>query len=89
MNETQRLYPDQEGLTLCGTKEQALRGADALAICTEWKEFRSPDFDTVVSSLSEPVIFDGRNLYEPEMLTRYGLTYYAIGRGRNQFHSAV
>ncbi|MDX1457690.1 MAG: UDP-glucose/GDP-mannose dehydrogenase family protein [Marinobacter sp.] len=87
MKETQRIYGDQEGLTLCGTKEQALKGADVLVICTEWKEFRSPDFAGVVEALREPVIFDGRNLYESEMLDRYGLMYYAIGRGRNQFHA--
>lgn len=85
MEETQRIYGDQAGLTLCGTKEQALKGADVLAICTEWKEFRSPDFAAIASALREPVVFDGRNLYEPEMLERHGMIYYAIGRGRNQF----
>ncbi|MDX1599428.1 MAG: UDP binding domain-containing protein, partial [Marinobacter sp.] len=59
--------------------------ADVLAICTEWKEFRSPDFTVVAAALKEPAVFDGRNLYEPEMLSRNGLIYYAIGRGRNQF----
>lgn len=88
MEETQRIYPDQKGLALCGTKEQALKGADILAICTEWKEFRSPDFEVIAGNLREPVVFDGRNLYEPEMLERHGLIYYAIGRGRNQFHAA-
>ncbi len=88
MNETQRIYSDQKELTLCGTKEQALKGADALVICTEWKEFRSPDFGLIASALQAPVIFDGRNLYEPDVLERYGLTYYAIGRGRNQFQPA-
>jgi UDPglucose 6-dehydrogenase len=58
-----------------------------LAICTEWKEFRSPDFKAIAENIKHPVVFDGRNLYEPEMLERYGLLYYAIGRGRNQFHS--
>ena len=87
MEETQRIYGDQDGLTLCGTKEQALKGADVLAICTEWKEFRSPDFESIAATIREPVVFDGRNLYEPEMLERYGLIYYAIGRGRTQFHS--
>ncbi|PCM45577.1 UDP-glucose dehydrogenase family protein [Marinobacter sp. ANT_B65] len=86
MEETQRIYGDREGLVLCGTKEQALRGADVLVICTEWKEFRSPDFAAIASTLREPAVFDGRNLYEPEMLERHGLIYYAIGRGRNQFH---
>ncbi len=88
MNETQRIYGDHDSLTLCGTKEQALKGADVLVICTEWKEFRSPDFDAIAGTLKQPAVFDGRNLYEPEMLERYGLTYYAIGRGQNQFHSA-
>jgi UDPglucose 6-dehydrogenase len=87
MEETQRIYGDQDGLQLCGTKEQALKGADVLVICTEWKEFRSPDFASIAAALKEPVVFDGRNLYEPEMLERYGLIYYAIGRGRNQFSS--
>lgn len=87
MEEAQRLYSDEPGLQLCGTKEQALKGADVLVICTEWKEFRSPDFAGVVSALREPVVFDGRNLYDPDILDRHGLIYYAIGRGRNQFHS--
>ena len=86
MEETQRIFGDQPGLTLCGTKEQAIKGADVLAICTEWKEFRSPDFAAIASALGSKAVFDGRNLYEPEMLERYGMIYYAIGRGRNQFH---
>jgi UDPglucose 6-dehydrogenase len=86
MEETQRIFGDQPGLTLCGTKEQAIKGADVLAICTEWKEFRSPDFEAIASALSGKAVFDGRNLYEPEMLERYGMIYYAIGRGQNQFH---
>ncbi|TGN41466.1 UDP-glucose dehydrogenase family protein [Marinobacter confluentis] len=86
MEETQRIFGDQPGLTLCGTKEQAIKGADVLAICTEWKEFRSPDFEAIASALSDKAVFDGRNLYEPEMLERHGMIYYAIGRGRNQFH---
>ncbi|MEQ5834069.1 UDP-glucose/GDP-mannose dehydrogenase family protein [Marinobacter sp. R17] len=85
MKETQRIYGEESGLQLCGTKEQALKGADALVICTEWKEFRLPDFEVISEALSHPVVFDGRNLYEPEMLERHGLIYYAIGRGRNQF----
>lgn len=85
MEETQRIYSDQDDLHLCGTKEQALKNADALVICTEWKEFRSPDFGLIAKALKNPVVFDGRNLYEPQMLTRRGLTYYAIGRGFSQF----
>ncbi len=87
MEETQRIYGDHDGLTLCGTKEQALKGADVLVICTEWKEFRSPDFEAIAATLREPAVFDGRNLYEPEMLHRHGLIYYAIGRGQNQFNA--
>jgi UDPglucose 6-dehydrogenase len=86
MEETQRIFGDQPGLTLCGTKEQAIKGADVLAICTEWKEFRSPDFEAIAAALSGKAVFDGRNLYEPEMLERHGMIYYAIGRGQNQFH---
>ncbi|ABC31627.1 predicted UDP-glucose 6-dehydrogenase [Hahella chejuensis KCTC 2396] len=81
MEETQRIYSDKDELMLCGTKEQALKGADALIICTEWKEFRSPDFSYIVSALKEPVIFDGRNLYDPERVQRKGIQYYGIGRG--------
>ena len=81
MEETGRLYPKQPGLTLCKTGDEALEGADALAICTEWQEFRSPDFETVKAALKAPVIFDGRNLYDPDLLRQQGFTYYAIGRG--------
>lgn len=85
MKETQHLYPDESRLQLCGTKEQALKGADCLVVCTEWKEFRSPDFDQIAGTLTHPVIFDGRNLYDSAILARHGLSYYAIGRGMNQF----
>jgi UDPglucose 6-dehydrogenase len=61
---------------------EALEGADALLIATEWKEFRSPDFDRLRAQLSEPLIFDGRNLYDPALMQRLGFTYFAIGRGR-------
>jgi len=81
--ETKRLYPDQEGLELCESAYDALDGTDALAIMTEWQEFRSPDLERVRDALSNPVIFDGRNLYEPELLRSFGLSYYAIGRGDN------
>lgn len=80
MSEAARIYPDQEGLKLCDTAYDALEGCDALAIITEWQEFRSPDFDHVKKVLTEPVIFDGRNLYDPSLLKTMGITYYAIGR---------
>ncbi|NDL62451.1 UDP-glucose dehydrogenase family protein [Acerihabitans arboris] len=81
MDETQRIYGHRADLKLMGTKEAALQGADALVICTEWQNFRAPDFDTIKSALKQPVIFDGRNLYDPERLATRGITYYAIGRG--------
>ncbi|OZI14570.1 UDP-glucose 6-dehydrogenase [Sodalis-like symbiont of Philaenus spumarius] len=81
MNETQRIYGHRDDLQLMGTKEAALRGADALVICTEWQNFRAPDFDVIKSVLKQPVIFDGRNLYDPERLANRGFVYYGIGRG--------
>jgi UDPglucose 6-dehydrogenase len=83
IEETRRIYPDQAGLELCDSATEALDGADALAIVTEWQEFRSPDYDHIREKLSDVVVFDGRNLYEPEMVEGFGLQYYAIGRGRH------
>ena len=77
------LYPDNDALTLCETAHDAVSGADALAIVTEWQEFRSPDFTFIKQELKEPVIFDGRNLYDPAMVEALGLAYYGIGRGRS------
>jgi len=81
MEEAQRLYGDREDLLLCGTKEAALKGADALVVVTEWQAFRAPDFELVRERLTEPVIFDGRNLYDPARMARKGFAYYGIGRG--------
>ena len=81
MEETQRLYGDRDDLLLCGTKEAALKDADALVVMTEWQVFRAPDFDLIRARLKAPVIFDGRNLYDPDRLDRRGFSYYAIGRG--------
>jgi UDPglucose 6-dehydrogenase len=86
MAEAQRLYPSQIEtgvLTLVGNSMSALDGASALAIVTEWQEFRSPDFDSIKNALAEPVIFDGRNMYDPALMKRYGLRYFAIGRGES------
>ncbi len=80
--EAQRLYAGVGGFTLAKNAYQAAQGADALAIITEWQEFRSPDFERLRELLKAPVIFDGRNLYDPSMVSRFGLTYYAIGRGK-------
>jgi UDPglucose 6-dehydrogenase len=81
MDAAERLYGDRDALTLCGTKEAALRGADALVIMTEWQVFRAPDFELLRERLKAPVIFDGRNLYDPARMAKKGFAYYAIGRG--------
>jgi UDPglucose 6-dehydrogenase len=80
MDECQRIYGQRDDLMLMGTAESALKSADALVTVTEWTQFRAPDFDLIKSSLSEPVIFDGRNLYNPKRLQKLGITYYSIGR---------
>ena len=80
-SEARRVYADQPALVLCKNAYEAAEGADALAIVTEWQEFRSPDFERLRQILKAPVIFDGRNLYDPGMVSRFGFTYYAIGRG--------
>ena len=80
MEEAQRIYGLRDDLTLSGTPQAAIKGADALVICTEWRQFRAPDFDQITALLKEPVIFDGRNMYEPERMRQKGFTYYAIGR---------
>jgi UDPglucose 6-dehydrogenase len=77
------MYGEREDLVIANSKEQALEGAHALAICTEWKAFWSPDFALIKSSLTEPVIIDGRNLYNPAQMEELGIEYYGIGRGRS------
>ena len=83
MQETQRLYGDEPRLSLMGTPESVLQGADALIVCTEWQQFKAPDFDLIKQRLKTPVIFDGRNLYDSERLTRAGLQYFPMGRGES------
>ncbi len=80
MQEANRIYGDQEALKLMDSAEAAIKGADALAIVTEWKNFWSPDFEMIGNTLKDKVIFDGRNLYRPEQVNNYGLIYYSIGR---------
>jgi UDPglucose 6-dehydrogenase len=82
MDECRHIYGERADLTLCSSPEEALQGASALAIATEWKEFRSPDFELLCERLDAPVVFDGRNLYDPQLMERAGIAYYAIGRGR-------
>jgi len=85
MKETQRLYGQRDDLRLAANREEAVAGADALAICTEWQQFRAVDFLWLASQLRQPVIVDGRNLYDPAELKRAGLRYYAVGRGDSVF----
>jgi len=73
-------FADLKGVTYADSPLAALDGADALAVVTEWKEFRSPDFQAIRARLKTPAVFDGRNLYDPEEMKRAGLEYYPIGR---------
>lgn len=81
MEECQRIYNTHDNLTLAGTKESALKNADALVICTEWSQFKAPDFDVIALQLNNKVIIDGRNLFDPSLMKKKGFAYYAIGRG--------
>ena len=83
MDEARRLYTGRAQFTVTRDAYEAVDGANALLIATEWQEFRSPDFDRLRRLLLKPRIFDGRNLYDPELLSRLGFEYYAIGRGRS------
>ncbi len=78
--EARRLYGERADLDLHGSPESALEGADALAVVTEWRLFRSPDFDDMKARMRTPVIFDGRNIYDPAAVRAQGFTYYGIGR---------
>jgi UDPglucose 6-dehydrogenase len=81
MSEARRIYGVRKDLTLAGNAEAALEGADALVILTEWQEFRSPDFETIRDKLQHPVIFDGRNIYDPAFVKSLGIRYFGVGRG--------
>ncbi len=81
MEEAGRIFGPRSDLVLCERLEDTLTGSDAVVIMTEWNVFRSPDFDRIRATLSAPVIFDGRNLYDPSMMQRMGFEYYGIGRG--------
>jgi UDPglucose 6-dehydrogenase len=85
MYEARRILSDIEGVEFAANQTEALTDSDALIIVTEWKEFKSPDFDAIRSRLRKPVIFDGRNLYDPELMSSLGIEYFGIGRGRSEF----
>jgi UDPglucose 6-dehydrogenase len=80
MRECQKIYGNRDDLNLVGTKEAALKNADALVIVTEWKEFRAPDYQLIKECLNSPVIFDGRNLYDHRQMKKREITYYSVGR---------
>jgi UDPglucose 6-dehydrogenase len=83
MEEAGRIFGERDDLRLCASAQDALQGADALVVITEWKQFRSPDFAQLQTALADAVVFDGRNLYEPAEVEAAGLAYYGIGRGRS------
>ncbi|MEH8117773.1 UDP-glucose/GDP-mannose dehydrogenase family protein [Aeromonas allosaccharophila] len=80
MGRARQIYGQRPDLLLCPTQEAAQEGADALLICTEWQAFRAPDFQQLKALLNQPVIIDGRNLYDPRQLSELGFDYHAIGR---------
>jgi UDPglucose 6-dehydrogenase len=83
IHEASRIFGQRSDLVLCDTPTQALAGADALFVVTEWKAFWSPDFAALKSTLKAGVVFDGRNVYDPVQVEAAGLAYYGIGRGRS------
>jgi Predicted UDP-glucose 6-dehydrogenase len=82
-DEAARIFGERDDLVLCEDAREAIDGADALVVVTEWKQFRSPDFARLHETLGDAVIFDGRNLYEPGEVEAAGIAYYGIGRGRS------
>ena len=87
MDEARRAMPGLAGLHYASSATAALEGADALVIVTEWKEFRSPDFDAIAQRLRQPLVFDGRNLFEPELMQQLKIEYHCIGRPSPQTQS--
>ena len=80
MDECRRIYGERADLTLVDGPYEAVAGADALVLMTEWKPFRSPDFAEIAQTLRDPVIFDGRNIYDDDVLAGHGLAHVSIGR---------
>ena len=88
MDAIRKIYGPRTDLILSPNKEAALQNADALIICTEWSAFRAPDFEFIKAQLKHPVIFDGRNLYDPVHMREKGIIYYGIGRGESIIRDA-
>lgn len=82
-DEARRIFGERDDLVFCDSANDALDGADALVVVTEWKQFRSPEFAHLRDTLKDAVVFDGRNLYDPQEIEAAGLAYYGIGRGRS------
>jgi UDPglucose 6-dehydrogenase len=80
MNRADEIWGEQEGFELCKDPLAAAQGSDALIVVTEWREFRSPDFAELIRVLKQPIILDGRNLYEPSLMAELGFEYTGIGR---------
>jgi len=80
MTEAKRVLAGVPGITFVDAQAAALAAADALLIVTEWRQFKSPDFDQIRTTLKQPVVFDGRNLYDPVAMARMGIEYFGIGR---------
>ena len=80
MPEAKRVFADTDRLEYAASPMEAVAGTDALVVVTEWKEFRSPDFNAIFAGLNQPLVFDGRNLYEPALVRAAGLEYFSIGR---------
>jgi UDPglucose 6-dehydrogenase len=81
MDEARRIFGAEPRLSYATGPLAALDGADGLIIVTEWKEFRSPDLAAIKQRLKQPLVFDGRNLYDPKLVAAAGLEYFSIGRG--------
>ncbi|MEO1884400.1 MAG: UDP binding domain-containing protein, partial [Methylococcales bacterium] len=81
MAKAKAYFGERTNLVFCENQEGCLKEADALAVMTEWNTFWTPNFDVIKAELKQPVIFDGRNLYDPVLMERLGITYYGIGRG--------
>jgi len=89
MDEARRIYGDRPGLVFCESAREALRGAEVLAVVTEWQEFRSPDFEAMRDALTRRAVFDGRNIYDPVMVRKAGLEYFGIGRAAAEAATAA
>jgi UDPglucose 6-dehydrogenase len=83
MDEARRIFGERADLAFCRSPAEALTGADALVVVTEWKAFWNPDFAQLADTLAGRVVFDGRNIYDPASVEAAGLAYYGIGRGRS------